>query len=172
MEGREMRHIALLVLVVTMFSCLGDARAQDASPVASPLAGVGDVGKPVRFGTWTLTLKRVDIVPSVVDYADDTIAARGKFIVVRLEVMNQSTTPDFFPVTSFRLIDGNGRQYDTDFDVTSGLLIKEEHVGVFSDKLQPSLPYAYPLVFDVAPDAQHCRLFMPGTGGTIIALGV
>jgi hypothetical protein len=113
-----------------------------------------------EFGNWTLTVTGAERTPSI-DALFQTFAARGTYVVVSLNVMNTSNTPQSFPYNELVLLDASGRSFSIDADPTIPFQIETYSVAMY-DELQPSLAYETAVVFDVPVDATGLRLEAEG----------
>lgn len=150
-----MRRMLLVVVVAALLPVV--AFAQEASPVASPVASVD-------WGDWAITLTGAEFADVVAPDSYEPETAHGKYLVVRLDVLNESLTPANFPVYDASARDDRLRVFDMDYDATSALLSDETGMYPSLDNLQPGIVYPYVLVFDVAPDAKGFTLLLEGEG--------
>lgn len=166
---RRVLGFTMAVMVTALLPMLAFAQSTpegspvSGSPVASPDAD--DIGRTVRWGDWTVTIERAEFAETVAPDWHEPIKARGKFLVVRLTVVNESRTPTYFNDDP-RVRDAEGREFSQSYDATYPLLLAEDMEDGW---LQPGIPYAQAIVFDVAKDATGFVLLL---GSTALDLGL
>lgn len=153
-----MRYAAVVMVFCALLVGGLSVRAQDATPSASPVA-LDDTGQTVIAGSWIFVLRHSEFAPSLATSGRQT-NAHGKFLILEIQVTNLSNTPRLLP-GSIIVTDTVGRSFELDDRATFLKMIDQDRFNVSSDKLQPSIEYDFPLVFDVALDADIFSLSSP-----------
>lgn len=161
---------ALALLPVVVFAQDQSATPVVGSPVASPVAS--DLGRPVRWGDWTVTIERAEFADVLAPGTYAETKARGKFLIVRATLVNESLNPIIIPTEDMRARDDKGRTYTISIDASFAATAEDDTLVIGFDSLQPGVPYETILAFEVAPDAQGFVLALLGTGDLTLHLGV
>lgn len=160
-------------LALFAISALGTAARQatpTGSPVASPAAS--DVGKTVRYANFDVTLKSAGFAETVVPGSSvNREDARGKFLIVWLEITNTTLGPIPFLADDVTVADSIKRRFTVHSGATGSYLFDQEKIFPW-DNFQPSIPYPYALVFDVAQDANGFTLHLSELPNTSFTLGI
>jgi hypothetical protein len=109
--------------------------------------------EPGYGGTFRVGVGRVAPVagPLRDTFADETLAPRGRFVVLELTLTNLGADPArLWDASGFRLRDGRGRRFSPDPAASRALAWER---GAVTYVFQPGLPYPALLVWDVSPDA-------------------
>lgn len=160
--------IAMVIGVTVAWPLVAAGKGTPTAQTASPVAG--DIGRSRTWNDWTVTLVGAEFVPDIEADSWPTETARGRFLIVRVTLVNDGNAPRDFPYLTTRATDQRHRTFTPDFDATFAL-----HVGdpdIESDDLQPGIAYPFAVVFDVAPDATGFRLSLGEKDGPSFDLGV
>lgn len=163
--------LVLFILSITfiiMLSTNGTNRAANVSPSPQETETIKpedmnkyihvEFNKKASTSKWDITIKEVKESKKI-EGCGDAKTTNNKFIAIKLDLVNNGSTPLDYGSTDFKLGHKEKKKYfDIEFD-PSGLLNRQEiiynknnnFVGVY-DKLPPSLPKTTYLVYEVPDD--------------------
>ncbi len=125
------------------------------APTATPRTPPTRIGQETVVDNWSLLVAGTESRDQFV--GSEPVLPRGAFVIVSLEVTNTGNQPLDFPWRDLRLADGEGRLFSPSDDATITYHVYELDTST-SDELQPGLTYAFPIVFDIPPDAENLLL--------------
>ena len=146
-----------------------NAGADTVATKAADKPKAAGIGTEVRDGKFAFTVTRVD--PGV-DHVGEGFAAQkpqGEFVLVHVTVKNIGDEAQLFDDTSQKLVDSQGRQYDTD----SGAAIVLDDSNSFLNNINPGNSVKGVLVFDVPKGLTLSRIELHDSmfsGGVTVAL--
>jgi hypothetical protein len=145
----------LLLLLVGVVACGGGAAA-NAEDV--------DLDKTVSSQGWDITITAVPEKATVVGEGGFTSQAKGKYVIVFLQAVNNEPDYRLFPATLLQVVDGEDNSYDpTGSTVQFNLARTRPGVNLLLDSpMKGNETRDVVLIYDVPSDASDLKLQLEG----------
>jgi len=118
--------------------------------------GIGDYVEVGKLAYIVHNVETTDILESDNEFIDPA-TTDGQFVVVEIEAFNNDTETRMVDSTMFKIIDDQGREYESSSDVDV-MMVMDESLNLFLQDINPGLSKTGKLVFELPADVTSYEL--------------
>ena len=132
-----------------------DVKSDDNEEVEEPIYQIGDPFETGDLGVTVLEVDEKTEFKSDNQFIDD-VTTEGKFIAVKAKITNNDTKARTFSSTMFKIIDDEGREFETLTDTNLMMILGDD--DLFLESCNPGMSKTGVFVFEVPGDIESYSL--------------